>query len=334
MDAKFPVSAETAQVQRTKTDWDNLILKVSGNQLRWLVVVTVVRFASTRLSFLSSNLKAFIVDLCFLAALFLFCVILWRLVSLVEKQAEARSVQAGQQKEVESLITLLVWVLRFGVLLLATTFLLSHYAVNITAFALFLGLIVLIFSFASKEILADLISGAIILLDRPFRIGDRIELKSINSWGDVVEIGMRSTKIRSVENLMVVLPNSEIGKSEIVNYNYPDPSYFDVMDVLVGYDNDVDQVEELLAKAILSVDGILKEHEPFIILKEFTETHMLFWAGWWIPFADKRYPMRSKVSKAIIQTLKEAGVIFPHRRVRLDGNASSNLGTLTEGDEV
>jgi len=66
-------------------------------------------------------------------------------------------------------------------------------------------------------------------------IGARLELSSINSWGDVVEIRMRSIKIFSVENRMVVLPNSVIGKSEIINYSYPDPSYFDLVNILVGY---------------------------------------------------------------------------------------------------
>jgi len=300
-------------VQRTKTKLDDRLLQLSGNDLRWLVVVMVLRSSVNRLSFISAGFKSSIVDICFFLGLFLIARILWRLVDLAAKEAERSATKSGQQKEAESLITLSTWVLRFFVFILVVTFLLGHYAVNITGVALFLSIIVLVLSLASRDILTDVVSGAMILIDRPFSIGDRLELPSINSWGDVVEIGMRSTKILSVENRMVVLPNSVIGKSEIINYSYPDPSYFDTVNVLVGYDNDVEQVEQLLAEAILSVEGVQKEREIYTLLIEFTETHMMFWACWWIEYYKDRYPVHGKVSKAIMQKLKEAGITMPYR---------------------
>ena len=60
-----------------------------------------------------------------------------------------------------------------------------------------------------------------VMLDRPYRIGDRIEILDLKTWGDVVDIGLRSTRIRTQDNRMVVVPNSLIGKSLVVNYAYP-----------------------------------------------------------------------------------------------------------------
>ena len=319
-------------VRRTKTSLDDLLLQVTGNELRWLVIVMILRFATKRLAFISAGIKTFIVDIYFFVAVYLVVVILWRLIDLAAHQAEMRSIKSGQQKEAESLITLSTWALRFGVLILLISFLLGHFAVNITGFALFLGIVVLVLSLASRDLLADLISGAMILIDRPYRIGDRLELPSIDSWGDVVEIGMRSTKILSMENRMVVLPNSQIGKNQVINYSYPDPSYLDITNVLVAYDNDVEQVEQLLAEAILSVDGVQKEREIFTLLIEFTETHMLFWAGWWIASYKDRYPVHAKVSKAIIQKLKEAGVVLPYRKGSLNVKVNPDFETKTPTD--
>lgn len=318
-------------VRRTKTNLDDLLLQVSGNELRWLAVVTIFRSAINRLEFVSAGFKTFIADICFFLALYLIFQILWRSINLVAQQAEMRAIKSGQQKEAESLIILSVWALRFGVLIFVLIFLLNHFAVNITGLALFLGIIVLVLSFASRDLLADLISGAMILVDRPFRIGDRLDLPSINSWGDVVEIGMRSTKILSVENRMVVLPNSMIGKSQVVNYSYPDPSYFDLTTVLVAYDNDVEQVEQLLAEAIRSVEGVQKEREVLTLLIEFTESHMVFWALWWIESYKDRYPVHARVNKAIIQKLKEAGVVLPYRRGNL--NVKINPADISKMDE-
>jgi len=69
------------------------------------------------------------------------------------------------------------------------------------------------------------------------------QLVTVPLQKQVVEIGMRSTKILSVEKRMVVIPNSQIGKNEIINYSYPDPTYFDMVNVLVGYDSDVVQLK-------------------------------------------------------------------------------------------
>ena len=73
--------------------------------------------------------------------------------------------------------------------------------------------------------MSDAINGFLILMDEPFRIGDRIEIRDLDTWGDVVDIGLRTTRILTLDNRMVILPNSKIGKSQIVNYSFPDPKY-------------------------------------------------------------------------------------------------------------
>ena len=305
-------------VRRTKTNLDDRLLKVSGNELRWLAVVMILQLAIQRLTFVATNLKTFIADMCFFIALVIVAVVLWRLIDLVAKEAERSAKKSGQQKEAESLITLSIWALRSGVLILVVTFLMGHYAVNITGFTLFLGIVILVFSFASRDLLSDIISGAMILVDRPYRIGDRLELPTINSWGDVVEIGMRSTKILSVENRMVVIPNSQIGKNQVVNYSYPDPSFFIFIDVRVAYENDPDQVAQIIEDAIHSVEGVQKDRDVLAYLIELNEFHMHYWACWWVANYKDRYPVQNRVSRAIVKALKEAGVVFPYQKGRYD----------------
>jgi small-conductance mechanosensitive channel len=154
----------------------------------------------------------------------------------------------------------------------------------------------------------------LILIDQPYRIGDRLELPSIDSWGDVVEIGMRSTKILSMENRMVVLPNSLIGKNQVVNYSYPDPSYFNQVNVMVAYDNDPDQVAEILEAAIRSVEGVQTEREVVAWLMELNEFQMVYWTAWWVATYQDRYAVQDKVIRAMIQALREAGVVLPYQK--------------------
>lgn len=316
-------------VSRTKTNLDNLLLQASANELRWLAVVLIFRFSIVRLIFVHPNVKSFIADICFFLIVFLIALLFWRLINLAAQQANERTSKIEHQKEADSLITLITWVLRLIVIIFVIILTLSHFGVNITGFTFILGVIILVFSLAGRDILTDIISGAMILIDRPFRIGDRLELPSLDSWGDVVEIGMRSTKILSMENRMVVLPNSLIGKNQVINYSYPDPSYLDITNVLVAYDNDVEQVQKIMAEAILSVDGVQKEREIYTLLMELNETHMLFWAGWWVESYQDRFPVHSEVSKAIIQKLKEAGVVLPYRRTFLNPKTDPDSDTKT-----
>ncbi len=310
-------------VRRTKTVLDDQLLQASGSELRWLAVAVILRVATNRLTFVSADTKALLSDISFSLALILAVLVLWRLISLVAQQVRDRADKTGQTIEAESLITLSVWVVRLVVITLAVSLALTHFGANITGFTVFLGIIGLALSLAGRDILADIISGALILIDRPYRIGDRIALLAIDSWGDVVEIGMRSTKILTLDNRMVIVPNSQVGKEQIVNYSYPDPSYYDQVNIVVAYDNDVEQVGQLLVDTVRSVEGVQKERDINALLMEFTENQMVFKVGWWIATYDDFYPVHDRVSRAVIQALKEAGIVLPYRKssVNVAGNS-------------
>jgi MscS family membrane protein len=298
-------------VRRTKTNLDDLLLQVSANELRWLAVVLVFRFSIVRLNFIHPNVKLFIADISFFLIVCLIAWLLWRLINLAAQQANERTSKIGHQREADSLITLITWALRLIVIIFVIILTLSHFGVNITGFAFILGVIILVFSLAGRDILTDIISGAMILIDQPFRIGDRLELPSLDSWGDVVDIGMRSTKILSMENRMVVLPNSVIGKNQVINYSYPDPSYFALVKVVVAYDNDPDQVSEILETAIRSVEGVQTDREVVAWLMELTEFQMIYWTAWWVATYQDRYPVQDRVIRAMMRALKEANVVMP-----------------------
>ena len=311
-------------VQRTATTLDDELLRTSGSELRWLAVVLILRTSTKRLSFVNADVKTFLADVYFSLGVILAVLILWRLIRLAAQQALDRAGKTAHRQETESLITLSVWGLRLAVIILAVSLALAYFGVNITGFAVFLGILGLAFSLAGRDVLADIISGALILVDRPYRIGDRIDLPSIDSWGDVVDIGMRSTRILTLNNRMVIVPNSQVGKDQIVNYSYPDPSYYDMTDVVVAYDNDPEQVGQLLVDTVRSVEGVQTEREIDALLMQFTENHMVFKVGWWIATYDDLYPVHDRVSRAVIHALREAGVVLPYTRgsVSVDMNSS------------
>jgi MscS family membrane protein len=317
-------------VSRTKTDLDERLLQVSGNELRWLVVVLFLRFATNRLDFINADLKTFLGDIYFLVILLLAILVMFRFSNLIAQTAQNRAKQMGQQKEAESLITLVVWGFRSFVIIIAISLLLNHFGIDITGFAVMLGIIGLAISFAGRDVLADIIAGAMILIDRPYRVGDRVGLGTIDFWGDVVDIGMLSTKVLTLDNRMVIVPNSKARQDQIINYSYPDPSYYDITDIGVAFDNDVEQVEQLLKNAAGSIDGVEKEQGIDSRLESFTRDEMIFRVGWWMKDNEDYYKLRQLVNRAIVQTFKESGVIFPYQKEQVEMETNSDRSEISE----
>jgi small-conductance mechanosensitive channel len=248
------------------------------------------------------------------------------LINLVSEELGKWANKTGNQRKAQSLIILIVWGLRLLVMIIALPITLNHFGIDITGFAVLLGIIALAISLAGRDVLADIIAGALILVDKPYRVGDRVGLGTIDFWGDIVDIGMLSTKVLTVDNRMVIIPNSKVRQNNIVNFSYPDPSYFDTTDIGVAYDNDVEQVERLLINAAGSVEGVQKERGIVSRLESFTRDEMIFRVGWWMKDNDDYYTLRQLVNRSIIKTFKEAGVIFPYQKkqVELDSNSDKS----------
>lgn len=312
-------------VARTKTDLDDRLLQVSGNEIRWLIVVLILRFATTRLVFIGPGIQTFLGDVYFLLLLLLSIVIAWRLINLIAGELGKWAKKSENPRQAASLILLSVWGLRLIILIIAIPVTLKHFGIDITGFAVLLGIIALAISLAGRDVLADIIAGALILVDRPYRVGDRVGLGDIDMWGDVVDIGMISTKVRTIDNRIVTIPNSKVRQNSIVNFSYPDPSYYDSTDIGVAFDNDVEQVEQLLVDAAGSVEGVQKERGIDVRLESFTRDEMIFRVGWWMKTNDDYYKLRQHVNRAIVKTFKEAGVIFPYQKeqVELEPNADN-----------
>jgi len=287
-----------------------------------------LRFATTRLVFIGPRIQTFLGDVYFLLVLLLSIVIVWRLINLVAAELGKWAKKTGNQREAESLIILVVRGLRLLVLIIALPITLSHFGINITGFAVLLGIIGLAISLAGRDVLADIIAGALILLDRPYRVGDRVGLGNIDIWGDVVEIGMISTKVLTTDNRMVIVPNSGVRQDRIINFSYPDPSYYDTMDIGVAFDNDVEQVEQLLIYAAGSVDGVQKERGIDSRLESFTRDEMIFRVGWWMKDNGDYFTLRKQVNRAIVRTLNEAGVTFPYQKEQVELESNSDRSEI------
>ncbi len=116
----------------------------------------------------------------------------------------------------------------------------------------------------------------------------------------------------------MIVPNSQIGKNQIVNYSYPEASVYDMTGIVIAYENDVERVGQIIYETVRLVDGVQNERPIDVQLWEFSTDQMLVKVGWWIGSYQDMYAVRDRVNRAMLQALKEAGVVFPYRKGSLN----------------
>ncbi len=211
---------------------------------------------------------------------------------------------------------------KLGTLFLVITALmitLKHFGYDILSFVTALGIGSLAIGMAAKDTLAQLISGFTLMLDRPFRIGDRIQLTG-GQVGDVTDIGLRSTRIRTMDNMLLVIPNSDLCNTMVVNQAFPDFRVRGRINVGVGYDSDPEQVKRLLVATAGEVDQVLVDPAPESYLVSFGESALNMTLFFWVAEYATLFQITDKVNTLIIRRFRENGIMipFPVRTVIMD----------------
>ena len=317
-------------VRRTETDFDDRFLEAVGSDVRWLVPILALGFATQRLVFLSAELKAFLADAYFLLGLVVVVRMALNLIGMADQEAIRRAAQEGREDELAPLITLLARIGRIVVILAGVIIFLSRLGINVTAFAAAIGLGGLAVSLAAKDTIADAIAGFIILVDRPFRIGDRIEIQGVGTWGDVVDIGLRTTRIRTRDNRLVIVPNSTIGANQVVNYTYPDPRYRIQSHVRVAYGTDIELARRVIVGTVREVEGVLRERPVEALYIEMGDSAMSIRVRWWIGSYEDTRRMFDRVHTALQRALDEAGIESPFPTQTLNLQVEGDPSSLPE----
>jgi small-conductance mechanosensitive channel len=211
----------------------------------------------------------------------------------------------------ESMIPFLRRVILFLVGTIAVIVLLSHFGVDVSALVTSLGIASLAIALAARNTLSDWITGFVIILDRPFKIGDRIEIESLNTWGDVQDIGLQSTRVRTRDNRMVVVPNSIIGRNLVVNHSDPSTVYRVQTHVGVDYGTDVARARQVMIDAVRAQDWVMHEQRIEALFIEFGDAGIIFRVRCWIENYVETRRIMDKLNSCLYDALNEAGIEMP-----------------------
>ncbi len=298
-------------VRMTATEYDDLYLKSIRVYLRAFIITISAQYATGRLLFLAPFYKQWLTLIYFAIFVVLIATAFWKLIDLFGLWYEEQAEIQGNEQRVDAAVMLTQRVLHGLILFIGLIIVLDHFGINVTALIAALGIGGLALSLSAKETLSNMISGIMILTDQPFLVGHRIEIQELGTWGDVVEIGIRSTRIRTRDNRMVIVPNSTISDNQVVNYSYPDPRYRVQMDIGIGYGQDIEKVRQIIIDAVRDVEGILPDKPVEALYSEMGDSAMMFRVRWWIEsFEDTRH-IYDRVNTALQKALNEAGIETP-----------------------
>ena len=200
--------------------------------------------------------------------------------------------------------------------------LLGHFNVNVSALVATLGVTSIAIALAAQEVLGNMISGFIIMVDQPFRIGDRIELRELDTWGDVQDIGLHSTRILTRDHRLVSVPNALIGKSQVVNHSIPSTVFRVQTHVGVAYGTDIDHVRKVLVDSLKEEDWVMTDKPIEALFLEFQDSGLLFRVRCWIEDYVETRRVIDKMNTAIYKALNASDIEipFPQRVVHMAKN--------------
>ena len=188
--------------------------------------------------------------------------------------------------------------------------------INVMPFIAGAGVAGIAIGFAAKDTLSNLIAGVLLIIDRPFEVGDRIEVWSAPagsaSWGDVIDIGLRATKIKTTDNIVIIIPNNEIMMRDIVNYTIISTKIRVRINVGIAYDADIEKAKEIIIDVAKSVDWISKTPAPKVVVRNFGESSVDLQLRVWIDDARKRMDTISHVTDKIKTAFDQQGVEIPY----------------------
>jgi len=181
------------------------------------------------------------------------------------------------------------------------------------------GVVGIAVGFAAKDSLANLFGGLFVIMDAPYKIGDYINLDS-GERGQVVKIGLRSTRLMTRDDVEITLPNAHIANSKVINETGgPHEKTRVAVHVGVAYGSDVDRVREVLLSAAQSVESVEQIPEPYVRFVEMGDSALIFRVQGWIDRPAMRGVCIDGLNTAIYKALAQAGIEipFPQRVVHM-----------------
>ncbi len=298
-------------LERTHTEVDDALIGMLRNPLFWTLIIVGLLASITLLQPPATILKiarGIILSL----LIVIWSVFAARLVRLILRtmSRQAKTTSAVRPQTVP-LFNNLVSVL---VVILAVYFVFQAWNIDMTAWLASAGIVGIAVGFAAKDTLANLFSGVFILADAPYKIGDYVILES-GERGKVTEIGIRSTRILTRDDVEITVPNSIMGNTRIVNESGGPYEKFRIrVQVAVSYTSDIDQVRNVLTDIANQEPGVCDDPEPRVRFRTFGASGLDIELLCWVENPELRGRVLDSLNTTVYKRFAAEDIEIPYAK--------------------
>ncbi|MBU0762913.1 MAG: mechanosensitive ion channel family protein [Candidatus Altiarchaeota archaeon] len=240
----------------------------------------------------------------------------WALVRVIDiflKEYMGSIAKKSNTKLDDQLLPVLRKGLKLTVILIGALVIFSNFGVDITALIAGLGIGGLALALAAKDTVENLFGAFAIFFDKPFSVGDRVVVDGVT--GDVMEVGLRSTRIRTLNNTQLYIPNSKVVMSNLENISRPNHSIAQTITLTLTYATSPKKIREaiVIVKKILSTtEGVSDKYEPTVIFNEFASSSLNILVKFWIVDYRGRQKVINEVNTKILEQFTRAKLEFAY----------------------
>ena len=304
--------------KKTKTVVDDLIVNKTNKPLSLILILIGLRLAIIPhalnpkiLNIIQNGISTLIVVIVTYIVILIFDIII---TNWGKKFAEKT-----ESKIDDEVVVLFQRFSRIFISFIGIIFVLGLWGVQVAPLLASLGIAGVAVAFALQNTLGNIFGGISLIVDRSLTVDDYIKLDD-GTEGFVMDIGLRSTKVRSKDGDLIILPNGKLADSKIYNYHKPMPTTRVTVDFGVKYGSDVEKVKKLAINEIKNIKTILKEPAPSVIFDELGDFALKFKAFFWVSSIEKKIEAKEAAVTAIYNTLNKnkIEIPFPTRTVYME----------------
>lgn len=299
------------KAENTGTRIDDIILHAIGRPLYIMVIVAGIYYASHETPYLSEMIDKFDGD--YRYRLFLLTILAtWIAASFFKRVIREYGYELASRTEGnldDRIITLadmsgsyLIWMI--GIMIA-----LSGVGFEIGPIIAGMGIAGLAIALAAQNLLMNVFGGMTITLDQLYRVGERVEFGGV--YGDIYEIKPRYTKIKTLDNMIITIPNSKVINDNIINYAAPDTTVRVKIPVGVAYGTDPEIVDKIMLEIAKNTPEVLKNPKPLVRFTEYAASSQNFELLVWIKHYDDRHPVIDRILREMFKQFKEKGIEIP-----------------------
>ncbi|MBI2658869.1 mechanosensitive ion channel family protein [Candidatus Woesearchaeota archaeon] len=303
--------------KRTKTEIDDLIVAKTSKPISLMLLLIGVRLAV-----IPHKIRADILDIVEHAIISLIMVIATYIAiavfSIVISSWGRKFASKTESRIDDEVVNLFQKFARITLSFIGLIFILEVWGIQVGPLLASLGIAGLAVAFALQSTLGNIFGGISLIIDKSITVDDFIKLDD-GTQGFVTDIGLRSTKVKSIDGDLIILPNGKLADSKIYNYHKPMPTTRVTVEFGVKYGSDVEKVKKIALNEIKSLNLALKAPEPQAILDELGDFALRFKAFFWVISFEKKIEAKEAALTAIYNALdkNKIGIPFPTRTIYL-----------------